>query len=147
MNSLQISQILKNNKITKKYFKGVFSSNNIPLFTTFPHCFIANTQRMGLSGEHWVALYVKNRDHIEYFCSLALPVNEDLKKYLSQFKYKTLNCKRLQSLFANTCGPYCIFYLIYRCLGKSFENIIKYLFSLPNIDLFVKSFVTYKLLK
>lgn len=142
MNSVQINSILKNNCHTKKYFKGVYSSNNIPLFKNHPHCFIANTDRKGTRGEHWVAFYVNNDKHVEYFDSYAEEPNEDISKYLSNYLEIKMNNHKIQSPFSDSCGHFCVYFIFNKCIGISFKEIIRNLLNSKNtIDLLVKFFV------
>lgn len=135
MNNLQISTILSNNRITKPSFKGVFSSNNIPIFSHYPHCFVANTDRMGYKGTHWIACYCPSRLSIEYFDPLGERPNTDLQKYLSRFPFKLYNTYQIQSPFSSTCGHYCIYFLLMRCNRISFKESINILKTKP-INLF-----------
>lgn len=143
MNSIQIDSILKRNCHTKKYFKGVYSSNNIPLIKIFPHCFIANTDRKGTRGEHWVAFFVNSDKNIEYFDSYAEQPNDDISKYLSNFLEIKINTHSIQSPFSDSCGHFCVYFIFNKCIGKSFKEIIKNLLNSRNkIDLLVKFFVS-----
>ena len=148
MNSLQIDKILKGNCHSKKYFIGVFSSNNIPLHSIYPHCFIANTDKKGTKGQHWVAFYVKNSELIEYFDSFGDKPNSDIANYLANYSKIKSNKEEIQSVFSNSCGFYCIYFIINKCLGVKFDTIIKTLLRTKNhSDLLVKFFVKYLLEK
>jgi hypothetical protein len=143
MNSIQIDSILKRNCHTKKYFKGVYSSNNIPLLEKYPHCFIANTDKKGTRGEHWVAFFVNNEKNIEYFDSYAAEPNEDITKYLSNFLEIKMNNYKIQSPFSDSCGHFCVYFIFNRCIGINFREIIKNLLNSKNtIDLMLKFFVS-----
>ena len=148
MNSFQISNILRRNCRTAKYFIGVFSSNNIPQLKKFPCCFVANTDKAGQIGEHWVSFFVKNSKSIEYFDSLGEPPNNDISKYLSKFKKIKLNKYQIQQPMADSCGHYCIYFIVNKCVGVKFNTIIKTLYKTRAMsDLLVKFFVQHFLNK
>lgn len=145
MNSLQITQILQNNNLSKNIFRGVYPSNNIPSFYEYPYCLIANTDRYGEPGTHWIAIYVKDKDNAEYFDSFGEEPNKDISSYLNQFVNINKNKTKIQSIYDNSCGAHVIYYIIQKCQNKTLKNIIKELNSQYN-DSLVKLFV-YKLLK
>lgn len=144
MNSRQLETILKNNKITKKYFLGIFSSDNIPRHKKYPHCFVANTDRAGTLGEHWVACYVHDSNHIEYFDSLGDGPNKDLSAHLNQYDKILINDKQIQFPFSDVCGHYCVYFLVSRCSGISYCETMETLYKTRAMsDLLVKSFVSH----
>jgi hypothetical protein len=145
MNSNQIKNILQNNRFSKIIFKGVYPSNNIPSFNEYPYCLIANTDRYGEPGTHWVAIYAKNNYNVEYFDSFGEEPNKDISLYLQQFKHIDKNKSRIQSIYDNSCGAHVIYYIIKKCQGKSLKNILSDLNS-PFNDSLVKLFV-YNLIK
>jgi hypothetical protein len=145
MNSLQIKEILQNNRYSKGLFKGVFPSNNIPSFNVFPYCLVANTDKYGDPGSHWIAIYVNNNENAEYFDSFGEEPNKDIALYLKQFKNTIKNKSKIQSIYDNSCGAHVIYYIIQKCQGKTLKNIIEELNS-PFNDSIVKLFV-YNLIK
>jgi hypothetical protein len=147
MNSLQIENILKNNCHTKKYFKGVFSSNNIPLFEKYPYTLVANTDRQGTVGEHWVSIFVKNKNSAEYFDSLGEDANPDISKYLSKFEKVKVNRYKIQLPFSDACGYYCIYFILNKSLGVKFMTIIRTLLSTKNKNDILVKFLVHNILK
>lgn len=145
MNSKQLVAILKTARPTKKCFLGVFSSNNIPKLQKvkkYPHCFVANTDKSGNIGEHWVAFFVNSSTSCEYFDSLGDKPNEDISSYLRQFNNILINNKVLQLPFSDACGHYCVYFLISRCSGTPYCTIIDTLFKTRSMsDCLAKSFV------
>jgi hypothetical protein len=140
MNSLQIKKILQNNRYSNTCFKGVYPSNNIPTFSDFPYCLIANTDRYGEPGTHWIGIYVKNSNKAEYFDSFGEEPNKDISTYLKQFKNVDKNNSKIQSIYDNSCGAHVIYFIMQKCQGKQFKNIIDELNN-PYSDAFVKLFV------
>lgn len=145
MNSIQLDTILKNYEPLKNIFIGVFSSNNIPKYVQQKNfCFIANTMRKGTRGEHWIACYSDTKNTIEYFDSFAEEPNCDMRKSLLA-KYSNVKQSRfvLQSSFSDTCGHYCICFLVLRARYGNFSSVLQKLHSLPveGRDILLKNFV------
>nr|CAD2201130.1 unnamed protein product [Meloidogyne enterolobii] len=135
MNSLQIQTILQRYKPLNNKFIGVFSSNNIPdIGTQKPFCFVANTMRKGTAGEHWIACYSDTPNTLEYFDSFAEEPNCDMRKsMLANFSLVKQNKFSLQSPLSDTCGHYCICFLILRSKqGNNFSSVLQKLHSIPS---------------
>ena len=120
MNTSQIASILANNNITKNYFKGATPSNRIQKYNTYPYALVANTDKSGEKGTHWVAMFVRSPSVIEYFDSFGEEPNDEIFSFLSSFSIIIKNISKLQSIFDTSCGAHVIFFLIQRCSGKSF---------------------------
>jgi len=132
MNSLQIENLLKKYKPLKNKFIGVFSSDNIPNKKwTKPFCFIVNNMRKGTVGEHWIACYSDNPCTVEYFDSFADEPNCDMRQsMLGNFSKVKQNKFPLQSPLSDTCGHYCIYFLILRS-KNNFSSTLQKLHSIP----------------
>ena len=146
MNSLQIETILQRYKPLNNKFIGVFSSNNIPnIGTQKPFCFVANTMRKGTVGEHWIACYSDKPNTLEYFDSFAEEPNCDMRQsMLANFSLVKQNKFSLQSLLSDTCGHYCICFLIIRSKQcNNFSSVLRKLHSIPSEsrDAVIKRFV------
>ena len=142
MNSKQLETILKNTKVTKNKFQGIFASNNIPKFKKFPHCFVANTDRAGTVGEHWIDCYVPNPRTIEYFDTFGDKPNFDLSAYLNRYDNVLINDRQIQSPFSDSCGHYCVYFLVARCSGTPYCETMETLYKTRAMsDLLVKDFV------
>ena len=147
MNSLQIEKILYRYPSLKNKFLGVFSSNNIPnIEKNRPFCFVANTMRKGTVGEHWIACYSDTTDTLEYFDSFAEEPNCDMRQsMLANFPLVKQNKFSLQSPLSDTCGHYCICFLILRSKqGNTFSSVLQKLHSIPSEgrDFVLKRFLT-----
>ena len=121
---------LSRNKVTSKYFKGVFPADKLPTKIKKPALIIANTDPSNKPGRHWVAFYLPKVGPPEYFDSVGFPPQQEeflkfLKNHGKAFKY---NQKRLQGSLSTTCGNYCGVYLYYRVKQISFSDFLK-LFS------------------
>lgn len=141
MNSLQIDRILKNHYATRSNYHGCYAADELKsLKLNFPCTVVVNTDVSTKPGKHWVAIYFVNSNSLEYFDSLSEEPNEQIAQFLSQFKV-IKNEKILQNLFSDACGQFCIYFVVKRSLGVSFNNIVKFLYKIKNADHFVKNFV------
>ena len=65
----------------KKYFRGVFSSNNLPKFMPKRSFIICNTDVSSGPGKHWYCVVKFNSDQLECFDSLG--ISEEKKNIFS----------------------------------------------------------------
>jgi hypothetical protein len=142
MNGKQLERILRSNPHTRQHFLGVFAADNLPHSKKYPHCFVANTDPHYRKGQHWVSIWVQNSHSAEYFCSLGEPPNARLQKYLSIFQWVKVNNRQIQANLEDTCGHYCIYFLVCRAQGQSFPQIMQTLWRTRAMaDMLVKFFV------
>ena len=143
MNSIQISNILSNNRITYGKFMGVFAADTLKTFSTHPYCLVVNSDKQSQRGTHWMAIYVPQSNYIEYFDSLADEIpNEQIKQFLDKFDHVKMNHRKIQSSFDTSCGAHVIYFIIHRCAGRSFDSITRGLHEkFPFSDYIVKAFV------
>ena len=151
MDSNQLKNILKSDIMTKHSFQGVYASDQLKQIskpTQLPASYIINEDPATKSGSHWVALYIDKNKHVEYFDSYGkLPIKpiETFLRRLSR-EPNTYNSKQLQSFETQTCGPFCIFYLLQREQGFTLEKMIQMYFTtnaskLLLNDYFVRDYV------
>lgn len=141
MNNEQISKILKRCERTRPFFLGCYPSDVIPISDRYPYAVIMNTDKASRPGEHWTAMFVESERLVEYFDSYGDIPNVNIGSYLEEFPL----CKRstfpLQSVFTKVCGQFCITFVVLRCSGMSFEDIVSFLGKHKNPDKFVYDFV------
>lgn len=128
MDTLDILSVMGGHNKTKKYFNGVFASDNLPKKNVQkPSCFVINTDPSSKPGTHWVAIYICGNGRAEYFDSFGLkPKLKSILRFLSRFSSGyTYNRKQLQNIFSTVCGNYCCEYLLHRCQGKSKSLFLK----------------------
>ena len=110
----EIDMILK----TVPFFKGTFSADtlpSIPRSCKSLNAFIVNTASQSMRGEHWVGLVINERRECYYFDSFGeqltnLPILYSLKKMgIGTYKYNT---KEIQSIFSNSCGYFCMAFVL-----------------------------------
>lgn len=130
MNSLQINKILSRDRITRKYFLGVFASDKLPRrIKRYPACFVCNVDKSSKPGSHWIAFFITSPDEAEFFDSFG---NEPyffqgpISNYVTYFSKVVYNPFVLQTNVSAVCGQYCIFYLYSRCQGKTLKHVLSH---------------------
>ena len=136
MNSLDIVNILNSYCIN---FGGVYAANKLNIIKT-PSFNILNTDEFGKKGKHWIAMYI-NTDTCEFFDSLG-KTPKYYHKYWHDFLIEKAgkyyyNNEQLQHSNSDLCGKYCIYYIIMRSQGVSFETVIEMLYSV-DIEKFIR---------
>ena len=129
--SIEIHNIVSHIKI----YRGIYACNKIPLLNTFPSVFIINTDTDDKKGEHWVALYFKNKNECEYFDSYGLSItNKYIQRYLDNLGILnyTYNTLQYQNIFSKLCGYYVIAFVL--CKSKQIPIIN---FYQKNVDEFI----------
>ena len=141
MNSKQISDILRTNYYSRRYFIGVFSADTMPEnITHYPCSFVCNTKKSTHPGEHWLAFFIPRQDCLEIFDSLARDLPNSIEKYMKRYNNVKRNRKKFQSDFETSCGSHVIFFLIKRSMGNSFDRIMTEIGTKDFRDAFVKLF-------
>ena len=129
MDTNQIREILKSDKLTKSSFLGVYARDMLPKTSSprYPFCCVANTEPSESPGEHWVAMYFDAEGRGEFFCSYgSTPRQGEFDRFLRRNSSNWIyNDSCLQSTDSLVCGHYCIFYLHYKCLGYSMFSIVQ----------------------
>ena len=125
LNSIQLLNILKTEKCTKNIFLGIFPRNKLPDKIKYPSCFILNTDPSSERGKHWLAFYFNENKICYFFDSFGnSPKIFGLEKYiLKNSKKFTFNKIRYQELFSQSCGYFCLLFLILKCNNISFKKI------------------------
>ena len=123
MNSQQLEQALARNAVTGESFRGVFAADRIVPLDPLPgHCVI-NTDKSTENGSHWIAVYQEKPGVVETFDSFG----RDFSSYHVNYFEKHRIVKQSHQLQANTstvCGQYCLFFLLRRCSGEKYANIV-----------------------
>lgn len=96
-------------------FVGTFPSDIVPVCRRkYPQAFVINTAPDKTSGEHWTALILSDNKCL-YFDSLGQQIqNLTLLRSLKRIgvKYYTYNSRQIQSILSNSCGYYCIAFIL-----------------------------------
>jgi len=127
MNSFEIRDTIRKVPGTNRFFVGVYSSDNMPRLDP-PFCFVVNTDPSFKSGSHWCAFFVTENQY-EFFDSYGRSVlNATLPLEFAQYtKDRTCMCNNLflEGILSKTCGQFCIYFIVLRCLGISYDSILK----------------------
>lgn len=127
--AIQIITLLNRIPATKKVFRGVCARNittRPPLkIKTLPAAYIHNTGYI-LQGVHWVLIFYTK--HYTFF--LDTFARSPTKLFLESSVGRELrpvvyNIKPLQHFKTQTCGHYCIYYLVHLCQNCSISSINK----------------------
>jgi hypothetical protein len=127
MNNIQLNEVLKTDRYTKKNFIGCFPLDKLPKIINYPSCMIVNNKKSDNIGEHWIAIYFDSKKRATFFDSFGLhPRYYKLQKYLKQYSSSfAYNHKQIQSIFSDFCGYYCILFLLFKARKKSLNFISK----------------------
>ncbi|EFP00494.1 hypothetical protein CRE_21804 [Caenorhabditis remanei] len=125
LSTIQLEKFLRSCRITRESFCGVFPSDHHPVITRLPCSFIWNTAPSSDSGEHWVALWIDDRNFAHFMDSSG---SEPQKGFLDFFskncgKWKKTFGKPVQGILSNVCGYYCIHFLIRKAMKQSNKRI------------------------
>jgi len=123
----------------------VCPSDHLPFIHSKKFAIIVNIQDSSMDGLHWVVFF-KNSNCLEFFDSLGNSANE-YGKYFVQFYKRFKSFKeipqRFQCFNSNVCGMYCLYFIVSRLHGISYEGTIR-LFDVMHRrknDEFVKKYV------
>jgi hypothetical protein len=116
MFSTSIDKILKADKFSRPFFKGVYARDQLPSLNK-NDCIILNNQNKNQAGEHWLAIFVEN-GFGSFFDSYGNhPSRYNLVDYLNS---NTLNWNynsiRIQGE-SKYCGLYCVLFILFKSRG------------------------------
>ena len=129
MYASSLIKYLSEDKYSKNVFCGVKSINEINnLKLKKPCSLIVNTHKSNQPGEHWFAIYLPLGKPIEIFDSFGLMPNyNELKSFVNiNGKSFIYNKKHLQHYSNNTCGLFCLLYILFRSRNFSYIKIMKF---------------------
>ena len=107
------------NTLNCKYFKGVFSADNIPNLKP-PFSIIVNLSKYNEIGSHFVTILADKKCicYIDTF-GISCFINS-IYQFLHSFELNIFyNISTIQNIQSQGCGYYCILFVLY------YENIIK----------------------
>ena len=144
MNTQQIEAILNRDPYCKNVFKKVCARDQIEK-PTFPSAYVINSDPSNKPDEHWVAVFFDEKGRGEYFDSYGFPPHVlNLESYMNRYSSSAwiYNKKTLQALFSTVCGHYCVYFILFRCRGKSLHRIVhNFSSNLTENDRFVTQFI------
>jgi hypothetical protein len=126
MNTNQLLKCIRSDSLLNDCCAGVYPIDQLPEPKGYPECCVVNLDPASKPGSHWMAVYIDPEGFGEFFDSYGRrPEKKQILKYLKcNCLDWTYNDKMLQSVFASTCGQYCIYYLYYRVRGKPLKQIV-----------------------
>ena len=136
MDTREITDILKRDRFTRPYFRGVFACNQLPKqHLPRPSVLVVNTDPSDKPGQHWVGIYIDQNGVGEYFDSYGQPPKVlQITRFLQKnTKHCIYNARHLQGPFSTVCGQYVIFFHWHRCRDLSMTKITQ-LFSSDTED-------------
>lgn len=140
MDGLTIDENLKNCSITKEFYRGICSINNIPVLKNVKPCFlVVNTDVVEGPGMHWIVLFFIRSNYVEIFDSLGQRPQAYGSHFIRYMKLQpsvefVYSSRRLQSLDSNVCGAHCLLFSYKKCKKKiSLTSFVKR-YYLPDTD-------------
>ena len=125
MNSSQIENALRSDSVVSMVFMGVFAADTPSSPKQFPAGYIANTEPHHMLGQHWVAFYCDG-GHLECFDSFGnnpAHYSKHLQKWTDD-EFKLMQSETLQSEDSTVCEQYCMFFILLRAYGFSYQDIL-----------------------
>ena len=132
MDTIELTRILSSDPYARHCFAGVRASDHLTSkkMPKAPSCLIVNTDPCWKPGTHWLAIFMDENRNLEFFDSYGQHplkyrrVYEFLRWHgKDENEWKT-NTKQLQGPLSSTCGQFCLYFLLWRCRGVSFEKIM-----------------------
>ena len=132
MDSISLGNVLRRNKFTKKYFRGIFALDTLPHKARQPSILISNTDKAHLPGIHWIGIYIpaKNakKQTPEFFDSYGRkPAKPEFLKFLKSIGTKQFNYNpmQIQSNESSSCGQISCLYLLHKSKNKPLKSFLK----------------------
>ena len=142
MNGGQIEDALRGHKFASQYSVGVFPADQLPL-KEFQGSDVVNTNDSDQHGQHWVAFFsVDNiRECFDSFGRNPGEYSDKITHWLDG-TYQVVQCETLRSRESTVCEQYCLFFILLRFYGYSYQDVMSALSKNTVInDKFVCKFV------
>lgn len=122
LSNIDLETALKN----VKYFRGVYSMDNLPKKINKNEYTIVNLDKSTGPGTHWVLIANRsNDDHIYYFDSFGIGPSEEITRYLKTSKKPIMYSNaQLQKTLSSRCGFFCLYLIQQLENKKSFYDSI-----------------------
>jgi hypothetical protein len=144
MNTTDLTELLGTNEHTRRAFRGVYASDQLPSSCHPLSLYVFNTAPSHDSGEHWVCVYFGQHGRAYYFDSFGNhPSVESFENFLNDHASEWYcNVKPVQDITSPYCGHHVCFFSVYICIGYSMHDIMSmYTNDLKTNDMLVKKFV------
>ena len=130
MNTIQIEQILENDKYSKKYFKSVLSIDQLQISKSKikNSAFVINTDKRTGKGEHWISVFYDKNSDCQFFDSLGFgPEFYGLDQFFMKTGNNlTTNKFAVQSVLSEYCGHYSVLFILIRSRKIAFQKFLEY---------------------
>jgi hypothetical protein len=134
LDAQQLRRFFKRNRVTEKYFLGVFSRGDLPEEIPRRKCFaVLNSDRFDRKGIHWVLVYY-NPGETVFFCSFGNTpdiYNFDLIVQNKFFPVVT-NIQQVQSTASAVCGYHVCVLAHFLSLNHDLTTILARFYTLRN---------------
>ena len=116
MDSNMIEKLFYMDNEIRKHFIGVYPVDMIPPLNQIGSIMVVNLDPSFMKGSHWIVLYVRDKNKVEYFDSLGKKPRKDIITHLfHNHQICIYNSQRVQDYNTNSCGLFCLFYSYYAC--------------------------------
>ena len=112
LNTMDIKNLLTSNKRTRTSFRGVFTSDELPLKAATSSLFVCNTDPSSQPGQHCIFIYINGKKRADFFDSFGMhPSVQGFETFLVNNALRwAYNNKAQQHPFSDAYGYHCIFY-------------------------------------
>lgn len=136
MNTLELDRCLKNNKYTKKIYKGTFAADLIPYKKhTKSNFLVINDEPSNLSGSHWIGIYITDNT-LELFDTggRSFLHNTYIRKFIKFHSNKKFvyNKNQIQHLESDLCGQFVCLFGLAKAKNISFKKFLS-IFTFKNL--------------
>ena len=108
-----------------KYFRGIYSRNNLPQKIHKLETGIINLDDSMGGGSHWICYRNVDKQYCEYFDPVGLIMPSEIKNYLKTCgKKMVFSSDEIQERDSVLCGYWCLYYLLERRKGRSLLDVI-----------------------
>ena len=122
MDTTDIERFIRNDRMCRGIFQGVFSVDTLP---ENPRLLICNTDPSTKPGKHWIAIFIDKNGRGEFFDSFGRRPSNVFVKYMNENCTDWFyNARQLQNISSIYCGFYCCFYCMLRCRGYDLNYIV-----------------------
>ena len=108
-------------------FKGTYPCDLVPISLNIePQAYVVNTENSHSSGKHWIGLIIK-QTQCWYFDSFGNELlNLDILSSLRKIGIKKYfwSCQQIQSVYSNSCGYFCIAFVLSFISGIKYEDFL-----------------------
>ena len=112
MDTRELLTIAKRDSLVFGKLMGVYPRDELPVKIKYGHFAIVNCCKSTLPGKHWILLYQRTQNQLEFCDSFGqTPGYWGFSKFqLPEYRSLTVNGMRMQSENSTVCGLYCLYF-------------------------------------